>query len=82
MKTAKKQFLASVVSLMLCVAMLVGTTFAWFTDSAGSTNNIIKSGNLDVELEYLAKDENTGEFEWTAVEDDTALIDNDAIYLI
>ena len=78
MKTAKKQFLASVVSLMLCVAMLVGTTFAWFTDSAGSTNNIIKSGNLDVELEYLAKDENTGEFEWTAVEDDTALIDNDA----
>ena len=78
MKTAKKQFLASVVSLMLCVAMLVGTTFAWFTDSAGSTNNIIKSGNLDVELEYLAKDENTGEFEWTAVEDDTALINNDA----
>ena len=78
MKTAKKQFLASVVSLMLCVAMLVGTTFAWFTDSVSSINNIIKSGNLDVELEYLAKDENTGEFEWTAVKEDTALINNDA----
>ena len=32
--------------------MLIGTTFAWFTDSVTSGNNIIKSGNLDVELEY------------------------------
>ena len=42
----------SIISLLLCVSMLVGTTFAWFTDSVASANNIIKSGNLDIELEY------------------------------
>ena len=42
----------SIISLLLCVSMLVGTTFAWFTDSVTSANNIIKSGNLDIELEY------------------------------
>ena len=43
---------SSIISLLLCVSMLVGTTFAWFTDSVASANNIIKSGNLDIELEY------------------------------
>lgn len=42
----------SIISLLLCVSMLVGTTFAWFTDNVTSANNIIKSGNLDVTLEY------------------------------
>ena len=51
-KATKQALLMSVLSLMLCVSMLVGTTFAWFTDSVTSDNNIIKSGNLDVELEY------------------------------
>ena len=41
------------ISLMLCFSMLVGTTFAWFTDTVSSKNNIIVAGNLDVELEYL-----------------------------
>jgi predicted ribosomally synthesized peptide with SipW-like signal peptide len=72
MKTAKKQFLASVVSLLLCVSMLVGTTFAWFTDSVASNNNFIKSGNLDVTLEYYDGTQ------WQPVEEDTALIDNGA----
>lgn len=51
-KTTKRALLSSVLSLVLCMAMLIGTTFAWFTDSVTSGNNIIKSGNLDVELEY------------------------------
>ena len=51
-KTTKKTLLTSVLSLVLCMAMLIGTTFAWFTDSVSSTNNIIKSGNLDVNLYY------------------------------
>ena len=42
----------SIISMLLCVSMLVGTTFAWFTDSVVSANNIIKSGNLDIVLEY------------------------------
>jgi len=42
----------SIISLLLCVSMLVGTTFAWFTDSVVSGNNVIAAGNLDIELEY------------------------------
>lgn len=40
----------SIISLLLCVSMLVGTTFAWFTDSVESGRNTIAAGNLDVEL--------------------------------
>ena len=56
-KTNKKQaFLMSVLSLVLCVSMLMGTTFAWFTDTVTSANNIIKAGNLDIELWYQTAD--------------------------
>ena len=51
-KTTKKTLLTSVLSLVLCMAMLVGTTFAWFTDNVTSKNNIIKSGTLDVTMEW------------------------------
>lgn len=51
-KAMRRALITSIISLMLCVSMLVGTTFAWFTDEAASANNIIKSGNLDVVLEY------------------------------
>ena len=47
---ARNALFTSIISLMLCVSMLVGTTFAWFTDSVVSGNNIIAVGNLDVEL--------------------------------
>lgn len=50
MKKTGKTLLASALSLMLCIAMLVGTTFAWFTDSVSSGNNQIVAGNLDIEL--------------------------------
>ena len=39
-------------ALVMCVAMLVGTTFAWFTDTASTGVNKIQAGNLDVKLEY------------------------------
>ena len=51
-KSTKRALLMSTLSLMLCLTMFVGSTFAWFTDSVTSANNIIQSGNLDVELEY------------------------------
>ncbi len=51
-KNTKKALLMSALSLLLCFSMLLGTTYAWFTDSVTSTNNIIKSGTLDIELEY------------------------------
>ena len=49
-QNTKRALLMSVLALLLCVSMLVGTTFAWFTDSVTSASNIIKAGNLDVEL--------------------------------
>ena len=51
-KTTKRAFLSSVMALFLCFAMLLGTTFAWFTDSAVSAGNIIQAGTLDVEMEW------------------------------
>lgn len=51
-KNTKQALLASVLSLVVCIAMLIGTTFAWFTDSVASSNNKIVAGDLDVELEY------------------------------
>ena len=51
-QTTKRALLLSALSLVICVAMLVGTTFAWFTDSVTSGRNQIVAGNLDVELEY------------------------------
>lgn len=53
MKKTKLALFQSVVSLLLCISMLAGTTFAWFTDSVTSGNNIIKSGKLDVTMEWF-----------------------------
>ena len=52
----KKALLMSVLSMVLCVAMLVGMTFAWFTDTASTGVNKIQAGKLDVEL--LMRDAN------------------------
>lgn len=49
-KTTKRQLLGSIISLVLCCAMLLGTTFAWFTDSVTNTGNRILAGNLEVDL--------------------------------
>ena len=50
-KSTKKALIASVTALMLCVVMLFGTTYAWFTDEAKSAGNIIQSGDLEIALE-------------------------------
>ena len=49
-KSTRSALLCSVLATVLCAAMLVGTTFAWFTDSVTSGRNRIAAGNLDVEL--------------------------------
>lgn len=46
----KKALLLSVLSLLCCVAMFIGSTFAWFTDSATANVSSITSGKLDVQL--------------------------------
>ena len=49
-KSTKRALLGSVMAMVLCLAMLVGATFAWFTDTASTGVNKITSGNLDVEI--------------------------------
>ncbi len=66
-----KALTVSVLSLVLCLSMLVGTTFAWFTDSATSSTNNILTGTLNVELEYST--DPSDETSWAAVQEDTKL---------
>ncbi len=47
-KTTKKALLGSLLALVLCFSMLVGTTFAWFTDNETLTGNKIQAGTLDL----------------------------------
>lgn len=55
-KGTKRALLGSVLVLLLCMAMLIGSTFAWFTDSTATAVNKIQSGNLDVELYSVSSD--------------------------
>ena len=49
-KATKRALLTSVTALVMCVVMLAGTTFAWFTDTASTGVNKIQAGNLDVDI--------------------------------
>ena len=55
-KTTKRALLTSALAIVMCVAMLIGTTFAWFTDTASTAVNKIQAGNLNIELQM--KDNN------------------------
>ncbi len=75
MKKSKKlqqAMVASLLSMLLCVSMLVGSTFAWFTDTVSSGVNTIMAGNLDVVLEYWDGDS------WEDVTTSTKLFDDAA----
>ena len=50
-KSTKRALLGSIMAMVLCLAMLVGATFAWFTDTASTDVNKIQAGKLDVALE-------------------------------
>ena len=56
-RATKRALLTSVMALVMCVVMLVGTTFAWFTDTASTGVNKIQAGNLDVQLLMRTTDE-------------------------
>ena len=71
----KKALIMSVLSMVLCIAMLIGMTFAWFTDTASTGVNKIQAGNLDVELEY-SKDFT----EWKKVDDTTKVFEDSTLW--
>ena len=51
-KSTKRALISSTLAILMCVAMLIGTTFAWFTDTASTAVNKIQAGNLDIGVEY------------------------------
>ena len=51
-KSTKRALVSSALAILMCVAMLIGTTFAWFTDTASTAVNKIQAGNLDIGVEY------------------------------
>ena len=63
----KKALIMSVLSMVLCIAMLIGMTFAWFTDTASTGVNKIQAGNLDVQL--LMRDETKDSLSYKDISD-------------
>ena len=66
-KATKRALLTSIMALAMCVVMLVGTTFAWFTDTATANVNKIQAGKLDVALEMF----DTAQGKWVTAEGKT-----------
>ena len=68
-KSTKRALLTSALALLMCVTMLVGATFAWFTDTASTGVNKIQAGNLDIKVEYRT----TADGEWKTLDNATDL---------
>lgn len=75
----KRALLTSVLALVLSLAMLAGSTFAWFTDTASTGVNRIVSGNLDVGLKYWGVGED-GRKTWLTAENSKDLFDENALW--
>ena len=58
-KSTKRALVTSALAILMCVAMLIGTTFAWFTDTASTGVNKIVSGNLKVDLHHSSSVKNS-----------------------
>ena len=71
----KKALRGSLFALFLCIVLLIGTTFAWFTDTASTGVNKIQAGNLDVGLEYSKDCTN-----WKKVNDTTKLFEDSTLW--
>jgi predicted ribosomally synthesized peptide with SipW-like signal peptide len=75
-RATKRALLTSVMALAMCVVMLVGTTFAWFTDTASTGVNKIQAGNLKMEVTY----KNTVDGGFKKVDKTIPVFNNDALW--
>ena len=75
MSKTKKSLVLSCLSMLICVTMLIGSTFAWFTDTASTGVNKIQAGNLDVKLMYSNDMQ-----EWKEATEQTKLFDDNALW--
>ena len=76
-KSTKRALITSALAILMCVAMLIGTTFAWFTDTASTAVNKIQAGNLDIELSY--KNNSTGG-EFKKADKNTSVFNDEALW--
>ena len=49
-RSTKRALIMSALSLLLCISMLIGSTYAWFTDEVTSVGNKIEAGTLKIDL--------------------------------
>lgn len=49
-KSTKRALISGAFAILMCAAMLIGTTFAWFTDTASTAVNKIQAGTLKVDI--------------------------------
>ncbi|MBQ3886596.1 MAG: hypothetical protein II735_01325, partial [Clostridia bacterium] len=68
-RVTKRAIFASLLSVAVCTSMLIGTSYAWFTDSVTSANNKIKSGTLKIDM--LVKGGDTGFADYTSVKNNS-----------
>ena len=76
-KSTKRALITSALAILMCVAMLIGTTFAWFTDTASTGVNKIQAGNLDIELSY--KNNSTNK-QFKKADKNTPVFSNNALW--
>lgn len=69
-RSTKRALLMSALALLMCVSMLIGSTFAWFTDSVTSAGNKIQSGTLKLDLELYDTENKT----WNSIKESKAPI--------
>ena len=72
--STKKAFALALLSTLLCVSMLIGTTFAWFTDTASTAVNKIVAGNLKVELVKADGSKLTEALKWVSADEGAEIL--------
>lgn len=78
MKAVKRSIILCALSLVLFVALLVGSTFAWFSDSITNSGNTITAGNLTAQWSYRTLNDDTAAYE--PVSEELALFSSDTVW--
>lgn len=78
MKAVKRSIILCALSLALCVALLVGSTFAWFSDSITNSGNTISAGSLQAQWSYRTLNDDTAAYE--PVSEELALFSADTVW--
>ena len=80
-KASKKtSLLLSLFCILMCVTVLIGTSFAWFTDTVTSGSNRIQTGTLKVGMEYRTVTLGQTSQSWKDANGAGDILDPDALY--